>query len=74
MELRHGSFLISVDKHSGSQTLLWSKMFGMTEPKTFFEEYYTQGKGKKGKELTNAIHFRDLKYAKHFQTTAKLLS
>lgn len=68
-----GSLLISVDGHIGNQTLSSSKMFGMTDPQTFFEGYYTQGKGKKGKEITNAIHFRDLKYAKHFQSTAKRL-
>lgn len=69
-----GSFLTSVDRHSGNQTLLSSKMFGMTNPQTFFEGYHTQGKDKKGNEITNAIHFGDLKYAKHFQNTTKTLS
>jgi len=49
-----------VDRHSGNQTLLSNKMFEMSYPQTFFEGYHTQGKGKQGKEITNAIHFRDL--------------
>lgn len=49
-------------------------MFGMTDPQTFFEGYHTQGKREKLKEVTYEIHFRDLKYAKHFQNTAKILS
>lgn len=70
---RCSSFLTSVDRHSGNQTLLSSTMFGMTDPQTFFEGYHAQEKGKKGKEITNTIYFRDLKYAKSFQNTAKTL-
>lgn len=66
-----GSFMISADRCSANQTLL-SKMFGMTDPQTFFEGYHTQGKCEKWNEITYEIHFRDLKYAKHFQNTAKI--